>query len=190
MFDFSSLASAPASDLPASLGELFGQLDRKATHTSLRPAQAAAAAALDKQVDLHDVVMKLSTGSGKTVVGLLFAERMRRKYKGEPVVYLCPTNQLVAQVVTTGQLIGVAVSTFSSAGLPYDALSGETVLACTYDRMFTAKTQFESKNIRPSTIILDDCHAGIERVKQCYTAVIPSNSFDQVRAILRLLIFE
>ena len=79
MINFKSLSSAPKSDAPGTFGELFGQLDRKATHTSLRAVQASALAALDKQIDERDVVIKLSTGSGKTVVGLVYAEMMRRR---------------------------------------------------------------------------------------------------------------
>lgn len=187
MFDFKSLASAPASDLPATLADLFKQLDRKATHTSLRPAQVAALAALDKQLDERDVITKLSTGSGKTVVGLVYAERMRRKYKGDPVVYLSPTRQLVDQVIAAGAAIGVNVSTFADAGLPYDAMRGETVLACTYDKLFTARSVFESRSIRPSTIVLDDVHAGVERIKKYFTVQVPNEAFEQLRAMLRPL---
>jgi superfamily II DNA or RNA helicase len=49
-------------------------------------------------VNKPDVALKLPTGSGKTLVGLLIAEWRRRKLS-ERVVYLCPTNQLVNQVV-------------------------------------------------------------------------------------------
>src|ERR1043166_2549012 len=45
-----------------------------------------------------DVALKLPTGSGKTLVGLLIGE-WRRRTRGERVVYLCPTRQLVHQVV-------------------------------------------------------------------------------------------
>src|SRR6267154_4867566 len=45
-----------------------------------------------------DVALQLPTGSGKTLVGLLIGEWRRRKFR-ERVVYLCPTNQLVNQVV-------------------------------------------------------------------------------------------
>jgi hypothetical protein len=40
----------------------------------------------------------LPTGSGKTLVGLLIGEWLRRKNK-ERVVFLCPTRQLVNQVI-------------------------------------------------------------------------------------------
>ncbi|MGD7191105.1 helicase C-terminal domain-containing protein [Ralstonia pseudosolanacearum] len=187
MFDFTSLVETQGGEVPASLVELFKQLDRKTTHTSLRPAQVAALTALDLQLAQHDVIMKLSTGSGKTMLGLVYAEMMRRKYKGEPVVYLCPTNQLIEQVVATGQAIGVTVSTFEKTGLPYSAMSGDTVLACTYDRLFTSNTVFESKSIRPSAIVLDDVHAGIERVRKYFTVQVPMECLDRLKNLLKPL---
>jgi hypothetical protein len=187
LFNFKRLSSAQKPEAPASLGELFSQLDRKATHTSLRPIQVSALEALDKQASERDVVIKLSTGSGKTLVGLVYAEMMRRRYRGDPVVYLCPTNQLVEQVFRSGSAIGVPICTFPEKGLPYDAFSGDCVLVCTFDRMFNAKTVFESNSIRPCCIVLDDVHAGVERVKNCYTAKIPDTCFEKFRAILRPL---
>lgn len=184
MINFGSLAKSSSGDVPATLEDLFKQLDRKATHTGLRAAQLAALSALDGQLNQQDVIMKLSTGSGKTVLGLLYAEMMRRKYKGEPVAYLCPTNQLADQVVETGRLIGVKVSTFPKSGLPYNAMSGETVLACTYDKLFTANSVFESRSIRPSAIIMDDVHAGAERIRKFYTVELPHAIFVQLRALL------
>lgn len=184
MFDFSSLGKKPQADIPASLIDLFSRLDRRATHTSLRPVQVSALQILNGQLDQRDVVIKLSTGSGKTVVGLVYAEMNRRRYKGEPSIYLCPTNQLVDQVLQTGNAIGVKVSTFPDKGYPYDAFAGETVLACTYDRLFNSKSVFKNKNIMPSSIVLDDVHAGVERVKGCYTANVPSACFQPIRALL------
>src|SRR5690242_10607991 len=48
-------------------------------------------------LDTADVAIQSPTGSGKTLIGLLIAE-WRRRSRGERVVYLCPTNQLVHQV--------------------------------------------------------------------------------------------
>lgn len=187
MFDFGSLANNSSAEVPATLSELFKQLDRKTTHTSLRPAQLAALAALDTQLTERDVIMKLSTGSGKTVLGLVYAEMMRRKYKGDPVVFLCPTTQLVEQVVVSGQAIGVPVSTFPKSGLPYAALSGDAVLVCTYDKLFTANSVFESKSVRPSTIIMDDVHAGSDRVRKFFTVQVPPKYFGALQNLLRPL---
>jgi len=187
MFDFGSLAKDSSTEVPATLAGLFRQLDRKTTHTSLRPAQSAALASLDQQLAERDVIMKLSTGSGKTVVGLVYAEMMRRKYKGYPVIYLCPTTQLVEQVVTSGQAVGVSVATFPKGGLPYGALSGDAVLACTYDKLFTANSVFESKSIRPSTIIMDDVHAGVNRVQKFFTVTVPPEFFEPLQNLLRPL---
>jgi superfamily II DNA or RNA helicase len=93
MIDFSKLGRTKAAGPSQRLVDLFQQLDRKATHESLRPVQIDALGALDVQIGHRDVVLKVSTGSGKTVVGLVFAEHMRRKHPGETAVYLCPTNQ-------------------------------------------------------------------------------------------------
>lgn len=49
-----------------------------------------------------DVAMQLPTGSGKTFVGLLIGEWLRRK-NNERVVFLCPTRQLVHQVVAQAE---------------------------------------------------------------------------------------
>ena len=48
--------------------------------------------------ELPDVALQLPTCSGKTLDGFLIAEWRRRKYR-ERAVYLCPTRQLVQQVV-------------------------------------------------------------------------------------------
>lgn len=187
MFDFKSLGATSKPDAPATLDELFGQLDRKTTHSSLRPVQVSAFKSLDAVLDLHDVVLKLSTGSGKTVVGLAYAEMMRRRHKGDPSVFLCPTIQLVDQVVQSGHAIGVAVSPYVGRNTPYEALAGDTVLVCTYDRVFNARSVFESRGIRPSCFVLDDVHAGVERIRGCFTTKVPDAAFQSLAAMLRPL---
>lgn len=143
--------------------------------------------ALDEQINELDIVLKASTGSGKTVVGLVYAEFMRRKYPGEPVLYLCPTTQLVDQVIDAGILIGVHVEKFTKDGPPYNALEGNAVLACTYDRLFNSKNTFSRNNIIPSTIILDDVHSGVDRVRNAYTARVPDKAYEQIIQIFKPL---
>ncbi len=185
--NFSKLAKAKTANTPNKLSDLFNQLDRKATHESLRPVQIESLTALDEHISESDIVLKVSTGSGKTVVGLVYAELMRRKYPGEPVIYLCPTTQLVDQVIDSGNLIGVSVEKFTAEGPPHNALEGGAILACTYDRLFNSKNTFSRNNITPSAIILDDVHSGIDRVRSSYTARIPEKAYEQIIKIFKPL---
>ncbi|MBU6257646.1 MAG: DEAD/DEAH box helicase family protein [Burkholderiales bacterium] len=186
MFDFKSIGVHSKPEAPSTLAELFSQLDRKTSHSTLRPVQVSAFKALDALQTERDLVLKMSTGSGKTVVALTYAEMMRRRYKGEPSVILCPTNQLVDQLVHSGSLIGVPVTAYGK-DVPYGAFAGDSVLACTYDRVFNARSAFDNRGIRPSSFVLDDVHAGIERVRGCFTVSAPDEIFEQVLAILRPL---
>lgn len=186
MFNFKNLTSATKPEAPTTLKELFNQLDRRTTHSTLRPVQLSAFQSLDAVQKERDVVLKLSTGSGKTVIGLVFAEMMRRRYPGEPSVLLCPTTQLVDQVVESAKEIGVKVATFKD-GTPHEALAGEVVLLCTYDRLFNAKSVFANRGIRPSSFVLDDVHAGVDRIRGCYTLRVPDAAHAAITAILQPL---
>ncbi|AXV96754.1 hypothetical protein CJO81_15085 [Ralstonia solanacearum] len=183
MFDFGKLAKSKTATMPTSHVELFDNLDRKATHQILRPVQAEALQALDAQQGRKDVVLKVSTGSGKTLVGLVYAEMMRRRYAGEPVLYLCPTIQLVDQVLETAAKIGVSAEKFRSEVQPHQAIDGKSILVCTYDKLFTARNVFERHSWSPSAIVLDDVHSGVERVRQKYTVSIPNDIYRQIREI-------
>jgi hypothetical protein len=187
MIDFSKLGKAKGQSKAATFGELFDQLDRKATHNSLRPVQIEALATLDKHVNERDVVLKVSTGSGKTLVGLIYAEYMRRRYPDEPVLYLCPTKQLADQVLDSATAIGVEAETFETDSSGARGLQGKAVLVCTYDKLFNARNIFAKRDIQPSTIVLDDVHAGVDRVRQKYTVRIPAEIYPRIRDIFRPL---
>jgi hypothetical protein len=190
MINFGKLAKVKSNSAATSLLELFDQLDRKATHESLRPVQIEASKALDQQLNEKDIVLKVSTGSGKTVIGLLYAEFMRRRYPGELVLYVCPTTQLVDQIVQTGPYVGINVEAFAGSGIPHKALEGTSILACTYDRLFNARNTFANNGIVPSAIVFDDVHAGIDRVRHAYTAKVPNEAYAHIRAIFQPLCEE
>lgn len=187
MINFGKLAKAKTAAIPPTLVQLFEQLDRKATHQILRPVQAEALTELDAQIAHRDVVLKVSTGSGKTLVGLVYAEMMRRRYPGETVVYLCPTSQLIDQVLDTAEKIGVHAETFPSEGPPLAAFEGRSVLVCTYDKMFTARNAFERYNVAPAAVVLDDVHSGIDRVRQKYTVIAPAKAHGRIRTIFQAI---
>ncbi len=115
----------------------------------------------DQALDVTDVALQLPIGGGKTLVGLVLAEWRRQKY-GDRVVYLCPTRQLVNQVVAqaTG-LYGLKVNGFTGQKAKYakeavaEYLNGERVAITTYSSLFNPYAFFDS----PTVVILDDAHA-------------------------------
>jgi len=111
--------------------------------------------------DLEDVAIQLPTGSGKTLVGLLIAEWRRRRFK-ERVLYLCPTRQLVNQVVANAtSKYGLKLHGLTGPKRDFDAaktseyLLGEAVVVTTYSALFNSSPFFED----PQVIIVDDAHA-------------------------------
>jgi hypothetical protein len=112
-------------------------------------------------LDRPDVALQLPTGSGKTLVGLLIGEWRRRKL-GERVVYLCPTNQLVHQVVAQATLqYGISTRGFVGKKLEYDNSAkmeyknGESIAVTSYSALFNTNPFFDDPNL----IVLDDAHA-------------------------------
>jgi len=112
-------------------------------------------------VDKPDVAVQLPTGSGKTLVGLLIGEWQRRKNKRQ-VIYLCPTNQLVNQVVEqANSKYGMKVRAFTGPKSEYSANSKTEYLGCealavtSYSSLFNISPFFSE----PSIIILDDAHS-------------------------------
>lgn len=112
-------------------------------------------------VSLEDVAIQLPTGSGKTLVGLLIAEWRRRKF-GERVLYLCPTRQLVNQVVSSAAAkYGLKLNGFTGPSRDFDPAraseydSGEAVGVATYSAVFNSNPFFDD----PQVIICDDAHA-------------------------------
>jgi len=156
----------------SSLTDLFESLDRQASHTELRNAQREALQSLGQRRQERNVVLKMSTGTGKTAVALLYLYSHMEE-KNEPVVYLCPTVQLVEQVQQEASKLGIK-SVIYAKGEPHPAADGsaaKAIIICTYAKLFNAKTTFDRTDVllRPCSIVLDDAHAGVEEVRSAFT---------------------
>lgn len=161
----------PVQAAPDSPDRLFGDLPRR-KHASLFDHQGQVLRTYaDEAQSTSDVALQLPTGSGKTLVGLLLAEWRRRKFR-ERVVYLCPTRQLVAQVVSEAN---------SKYGLAVEAMAGRRseftpaaraayedatrVAVTTYSGLFNTNPYFDS----PSVIVLDDAHTAENYIANLWT---------------------
>lgn len=146
-----------------------------------------------KNVDKKTVALELPTGSGKTLVGLLIGEYRRRKNK-EKVLFLCPTNQLVHQVVEQSNLkYGLKAIAFCGKQkdyLPKDKssyLMAEAIGVTTYSS-FLHYILFEDVDV----IIMDDVHSCEDYIMSNWTIQIDgqSTTFIEIAELLKPFISE
>ena len=175
MVDFTQYISASSNTDSTDPLEIFNSLDRRSSHTALRPVQIEALKALDERRSERDLVLKLSTGAGKTTVALVYLYS-HMKDKKRPVVYLCPTMQLAEQVVMEARHLGIEAVLYSgNQSLPgADALAGRAIVVCSYDKMFNARTTFDRDDVQltPCALVLDDAHSGIQKIRDSFTLQI------------------
>lgn len=142
--------------------------------------------------DKSDVALQLPTGSGKTLVGCLIGEWIRRS-RGEKVIYLAPTRQLVNQVTWQCEnRYGIQTASFTGSAREYssDAKSeyrtGNRIGVTTYSSLFNNRPFFSDAD----TIILDDAHASENYVASMWSVLIKNKAdehailFSALRSII------
>lgn len=170
--------------VPESPDRLFRDLPRR-KHPSLYDHQGQILRTYVAQaIDASDVALQLPTGSGKTLVGLLLAEWRRRKNR-ERVVYLCPTRQLVNQVVEeASSKYGLSVEAFTGKIVSYSPeakaayQNADRIAVTTYSSLFNTNPFFTD----PEIIIVDDAHASENYIAKTWTLRI--SRFEEEDAIL------
>lgn len=128
----------------------------------------------------RDVVIKLHTGGGKTMVGLLLSQSSLNETK-EPVMYLVPNNQLVKQTLERAQEYGVSAVEYGGKTLPSDFVNGKAILVANYASLFHGfrnKFGLRGSTSEPQsvgTIVLDDAHVAFSVVRDAFTVEIESS---------------
>ena len=177
MIDFTKYGGKSTDTEDISPLSVFDVLDRHSSHIDLRPTQAEALSMLHERRDDRDYVLKMSTGGGKTTVGLVFLQSQMLESK-RPAVYLCPTNQLVSQVMSEAKKLGINIVKYAKKEKypDSDGVAARAIIVCTYDKLFNAKTTFDRDdvNLQPFSILLDDAHSGVEEVRASFTLRIPA----------------
>lgn len=150
---------------------LYESLDRQASAGPLRDVQKNV---LNDWYANHfadrDVIIKLHTGVGKTLIGLLLLQS--RLNAGEsPCLFVCPNQQLAKQVSMDAQKFGVKYILDTGGDLPWEFIEGKVILITYIQRVFNGKTIFGLDNNyqKIGTIVLDDSHACIDAIKSAFT---------------------
>jgi len=145
-------------------------------------------------LDTPDVALQLSTGSGKTLVGLLIGEWRRQRFP-EKVVYLCPTRQLVNQVVEKSvDEYGIKANAFIGKQAEYapnikaEYRNAETLAVTTYSGLFNTNSFFDDASL----IILDDAHAAENYIAKYWSLIIERKAhkllFKSVVSVIRSIL--
>ncbi|GAA3980230.1 DEAD/DEAH box helicase family protein [Hymenobacter antarcticus] len=92
MIDFRKRLDAKQLEKKLHPVEIYESLDRKSDKGPLRPAQHAVLSTWFETLrEQRDLIVKLHTGQGKTLVGLLLLQSRLNEGKG-PALYLCPNS--------------------------------------------------------------------------------------------------
>ena len=111
MVDFKKLRESKRKPRPVHPRDIFNSLPKPQGINDLYASQAEVLDNWFERRTDRDVVIKLHTGGGKTLVALLMAQSMMNE-STEPVIYLAPTNQLVDQVIAKSQEYGIPTARY------------------------------------------------------------------------------
>lgn len=174
MVNFKKHLAGKVATKPIDPVALYATLDRTHDKGPLRPAQEAILAAWhQKQATIRDVIVKLHTGQGKTLVGLLMLQSRLNAGKS-PVIYLCPDNFLINQTCEQAEQFGIRTC-ISDGDLPEEFINGDRILVTSASKLFNGMTKFglNRQSIALDTVLMDDAHACADRIREQCRVRIP-----------------
>ncbi|MGR0481091.1 MAG: DEAD/DEAH box helicase [Candidatus Electronema sp. V4] len=186
MVDFKKRLSGKKIEKPIDPVKIYDTLDRAHDKGPLRPAQLAVLTEwFEHRRNQQDVIVKLHTGQGKTLVGLLLLQARLNNTKC-PALYLCPDNFLIAQTCEQAKQFGIATCT-AEPELPDDFLHGNKILVTSVQKLFNGLTKFglHRQSIKVDTLLMDDAHACADRIREACKIRIPSNepAYDALKTL-------
>lgn len=193
MVDFNKLRTQKKKQKVIDPIEIFRRLPKPPGINDLYTSQAEVLKAWFDRRTERDTVLKLHTGGGKTLVGLLIAQSTINE-TGEPVLYLTPTVQLVKQTIEKANELGLnAVPYESGKPLNDDFVNGNAIMVGAYKALFNGRSKFGIRGARQpqsvSAIILDDAHAAFSVVRESFTLEISSaddrNLYESLAGLFR-----
>jgi replicative superfamily II helicase len=176
MVDFKKRLVGKKAEKPIDPVKLYDTLDRAHDKGPLRPAQEAVLSDWFKShQSTRDIIVKLHTGQGKTLIGLLMLQSRLNMGKG-PVVYLCPDHFLIAQTCEQAKQFGIKTC-IAEDDLPEEFLNESCILITSVQKLFNGLTKFglNGKSIAVDTILMDDAHACADRIREACRIRIPAD---------------
>lgn len=145
---------------------------------------------LDEQADVldawytrrasKDLTIKMNTGGGKTVVGLLCLQSSLNE-NVKPAVYITPDQFLTKQVLQEAKALGIPATDREQDP---EFVAGRAILVANVHKLFNGKSVFgvgESK-IPIGALVVDDAHACLSVVSEQFAIHVDADSkiYDQL----------
>ena len=154
---------------------LFSSGTRSSRYEYLRDVQREVFDAWHERRTERDLVIKMNTGNGKTLVGLMLLKSALNEHAG-PAAYLTPDPvYLVDQVEAAAGDLGLSTSRD-----PRDpaVASGSAILLATVKTLFNGRSKFgvapEGRKIKLGTVLIDDAHACLATVEEQFEIRLPA----------------
>lgn len=155
--------------------EIYESLDRTSLAGPLRVSQEKVLKKwYEEKINNKDAIIKLHTGEGKTLIGLLILLTKTNRKEG-PCVYVCPNKYLVGQVCKEAVKFGIQVCTIGENNLlPNEFMNGSRILVTHVQKIFNGKTIFGTGNSSEpiGAIVLDDAHACLDSIRDAFVIKI------------------
>jgi hypothetical protein len=180
MVDFNELLGRePPKASPDPL-EIFEHADRKSGRDYLRPPQIGVLKEwYENDRGKKDVIVKLHTGQGKTLIGLLMLQSTLNEIR-RPALYLCPSYFLVSQTCRQAEESGIQTVQVpeDSTALPREFLNSQKILVAHVKKLFNGKSIFgvSGGNAEPvglGGIVMDDAHKCLEEIRGQFSIRVP-----------------
>ena len=175
--DFRKLGNKPDLNRLTSPRDIFQALPARAAGFGyLRDVQGQVLDAWNQRRTERDLVIKMNTGSGKTIVGLLILQSSLNEGVG-PALYVAPSPYLEEQAAEQAARLGIPV-VGDLESTRYTA--SKAIAIINIHKLVNGRSVFGGPgNSRPSpvpigTVVIDDAHAALATVEAQSTIVLPS----------------
>lgn len=173
--DFDRLLKESAQAAPVEPRELYASLPNKADgYGYLRDVQGQVLSEWHARRDERDLIIKVNTGAGKTIDGLVILQSYLNAGKG-PALYVAPNKYLADQVCDEAVRIGIP--TVDDPDLA-KYRTGEAICVVNVHKLFNGKSVFrgDRPTMAPAPIgvvVIDDAHAALSTARASLSIDIP-----------------
>lgn len=153
--------------------EVFNTLTLRGSIENIWGPQQEALQDWHKNRSHNDNIVKMNTGGGKTLVGLLIAQSLVNESKH--VLYVCANNQLVEQTKSKADDCGINYSARYKSAWENERKfnSAEAFCITNYASVFNGKSIFHQRDV--DAVIFDDAHVAENIIRSQFTLSIEND---------------